>query len=143
MGGAGFPTFIKLTPPPGAKAECVILNGVECEPYITSDYRLMLEHADEIVVGLELLMKAVNVEKGFIAIEANKPEAIALMEQKVSGHKGLKVVPLAMRYPQGGEKQLVEAVTGRQVPMPPAIPINVGSEPRLQPTPQLTATPDR
>lgn len=127
MGGAGFPTFIKLTPPSGAKAECVILNGVECEPYITSDYRLMLEHADEIVVGLELLMKAVNVEKGFIAIEANKPEAIALMEQKVSGHKGLKVVPLAMRYPQGGEKQLVEAVTGRQVPMPPAIPINVGA----------------
>ena len=67
MGGAGFPTFIKLCPPPGAKAECVIINGVECEPYITADYRLMMEHADEILVGLNLLMKAAKVEKGYIA----------------------------------------------------------------------------
>lgn len=82
MGGAGFPTFIKLCPPPTAKAECVILNGVECEPYITSDYRLMLEHADEILVGLDLLMKAVNVSKGYIGIEENKPKAIELFEEK-------------------------------------------------------------
>ena len=71
MGGAGFPTFIKLCPPPGAKAECVIINGVECEPYITADYRLMMEHADEILVGLNLLMKAAKVEKGYIGIENN------------------------------------------------------------------------
>ena len=104
MGGAGFPTFIKLCPPPTAKAECVILNGVECEPYITSDYRLMMEHADEILVGLDLLMKGAKVERGYI-----------------------EIVALAKKYPQGGEKQLVDAVINRQVPAPPAIPVNVGA----------------
>ena len=83
MGGACFPTFIKLTPPPTAKAECVIINAVECEPYITADYRLMMEHADEILVGLELLMKGAKVTKGYIGIETNKPKAIALLEEKV------------------------------------------------------------
>ena len=124
MGGAGFPTFIKLCPPLTAKAECVILNGVECEPYITSDYRLMMEHADEILVGLELLMKAVKVAKGYIGIEENKPQAIALFEEKTAGRAD---VPLAKKYPQGGEKQLVDAVIRRQVPAPPAIPVNVGA----------------
>lgn len=127
MGGAGFPTFIKLTPPPTAKAECVIINAVECEPYITSDYRLMMEHADEILVGLELLMKAAKVEKGYIGIENNKPKAIELLQQKTAGNDKIEVVPLAMKYPQGGEKQLVDAVIGRQVPAPPAIPVNVGA----------------
>ena len=127
MGGAGFPTFIKLTPPPTAKAECVIINGVECEPYITSDYRLMLEHADEILVGLQLLMKAVNVDKGYIGIEDNKPKAIELFEQKTANKNGIEIVPLAKKYPQGGEKQLVDAVIRRQVPAPPAIPVNVGA----------------
>ena len=127
MGGAGFPTFIKLTPPPTAKAECVIINGVECEPYITSDYRLMLEHADEILVGLQLLMKAVNVDKGYIGIEDNKPKAIELFEQKTANMNGIEIVPLAKKYPQGGEKQLVDAVIRRQVPAPPAIPVNVGA----------------
>lgn len=127
MGGAGFPTFIKLTPPPTAKAECVIINGVECEPYITSDYRLMLEHADEILVGLQLLMKAVNVDKGYIGIEDNKPKAIELFEQKTANMNGIEIVPLAKKYPQGGEKQLVDAVIRRQVPAPPAIPVNVGT----------------
>ena len=127
MGGAGFPTFIKLTPPPTAKAECVIINGVECEPYITSDYRLMLEHADEILVGLQLLMKAVNVDKGYIGIEDNKPKAIELFEQKTANMNSIEIVPLAKKYPQGGEKQLVDAVIRRQVPAPPAIPVNVGA----------------
>ena len=127
MGGAGFPTFIKLCPPPTAKAECVILNGVECEPYITSDYRLMMEHADEIIVGLELLMKAVKVAKGYIGIEENKPQAIALFEEKIAGRDDIEIVPLAKKYPQGGEKQLVDAVIRRQVPAPPAIPVNVGA----------------
>lgn len=127
MGGAGFPTFIKLCPPPTAKAECVILNGVECEPYITSDYRLMMEHADEILVGLSLLMKAAKVNKGYIGIEENKPKAIELFEQKTSESPNVEVVPLAKKYPQGGEKQLVDAVIRRQVPAPPAIPVNVGA----------------
>lgn len=127
MGGAGFPTFIKLCPPPTAKAECVILNGVECEPYITSDYRLMMEHADEILVGIELLMKAVKVAKGYIGIEENKPKAIKLFEEKTAGRNDVEIVPLAQKYPQGGEKQLVDAVIRRQVPAPPAIPVNVGA----------------
>ena len=127
MGGAGFPTFIKLCPPPGAKAECVILNGVECEPYITSDYRLMMEHADEILVGLDLLMKAAKVERGYIGIEDNKPEAIALFEKKTAADPRVEIVALEKKYPQGGEKQLVDAVIGRQVPAPPAIPVNVGA----------------
>ena len=132
MGGACFPTFIKLTPPPTAKAECVIINAVECEPYITADYRLMMEHADEILVGLELLMKAAKVTRGYIGIETNKPKAIALLTRKSaeafrSSEYQVEVVPLQQRYPQGGEKQLVDAVTGRQVPAPPAIPVSVGA----------------
>ena len=127
MGGARFPTFIKLCPPPTAKAECVILNGVECEPYITSDYRLMMEHADEILVGLDLLMKGAKVERGYIGIEDNKPEAIKLFEQKTANDPRIEIVALAKKYPQGGEKQLVDAVINRQVPAPPAIPVNVGA----------------
>ena len=134
MGGAGFPTFIKLTPPPTAKAECVIINAVECEPYITADFRLMMEKADEILVGLELLMIAAKVTTGYIGIETNKPDAIELLTQKViqkfkaQGSKyNVEVVPLKQRYPQGGEKQLVDAVIRRQVPAPPAIPVNVGA----------------
>ncbi len=127
MGGAGFPTHVKLCPPPTAKAECVIINAVECEPYITSDNRLMLEHADEIIVGLQLLMKAAKVERGYIGIEENKPEAIALLTEKASHDARIEIVPLMTKYPQGGEKQLVDAVIGRQVPAPPAIPVNVGA----------------
>lgn len=132
MGGAGFPTFIKLCPPPTAKAECVIINAVECEPYITADYRLMMEKADEILVGLELLMKAAKVTRGYVGIETNKPKAIALLAEKCAAKfsgspYAVEVVPLQQRYPQGGEKQLVDAVIGRQVPAPPAIPVNVGA----------------
>ena len=132
MGGACFPTFIKLCPPPTAKAECVIINAVECEPYITADYRLMMEHADEILVGLELLMKAAKVTRGYIGIETNKPKAIELLTAKAADVFGgseysVEVVPLKQRYPQGGEKQLVDAVIRRQVPAPPTIPVNVGA----------------
>lgn len=132
MGGACFPTFIKLTPPPTAKAECVIINAVECEPYITADYRLMMERSDEILVGLELLMMGAKVTKGYIGIETNKPAAIELLTEKCAkkfnGTKyQVEVVPLKQRYPQGGEKQLVDAVIQRQVPAPPAIPVNVGA----------------
>lgn len=127
MGGAGFPTFIKLCPPPTAKAECVIINAVECEPYITADYRLMLEHPKEILVGLELLMKAAKVSKGYIGIEENKPKAIQLLTEMVANRSDIEIVPLKTKYPQGGEKQLVDAVIRRQVPAPPAIPVNVGA----------------
>ena len=127
MGGAGFPTFIKLTPPPTAKAECVIINAVECEPYITADYRLMMEHPDEVLVGLKLLMKAAKVDKGYIGIETNKPEAIKLLTSMTDNDPQIEIVPLKQRYPQGGEKQLVDAVIRRQVPAPPAIPVNVGA----------------
>lgn len=127
MGGAGFPTHVKLCPPPTAKAECIIVNAVECEPYITSDYRLMMEHPDEIIAGLELLMKAAKVERGYIGIEENKPEAIKLLTEKTANDSRIEVIPLAQKYPQGGEKQLVDAVIHRQVPAPPAIPVNVGA----------------
>ena len=127
MGGAGFPTFIKLCPPPGAKAECVIINGVECEPYLTSDHRTMLEHGEELLVGVTILMKAIAVEKAYIGIENNKPDAIAHLRRLAQGYKGIEVVPLKVKYPQGGEKQLIVAITGREVPPPPALPIDVGA----------------
>lgn len=128
MGGATFPCHVKLTPPPGSKAEYVIINAVECEPYLTADHRLMLEHPDEILVGVQLIMKAVGVSKAFIGIERNKPDAIKLMTERAQAiDSRIKVMPLQMKYPQGGEKQLIEAVIGREVPAPPAIPINVGA----------------
>jgi electron transport complex protein RnfC len=127
MGGACFPTHVKLTPPPGAKAECVIINAVECEPYLTADHQLMLEKPEQILVGVSLLMRAVNVTKGYIGIENNKPDAIALMREKAAKYPNIEIVPLKVQYPQGGEKQLIDAVIGRQVPNPPAIPIAVGA----------------
>ena len=127
MGGACFPTHVKLTPPPTAKPECVIVNAVECEPYLTADHQLMLEHPDEILVGVTLVMTAVNVNKGYIGIENNKPDAIKLMTEKAAQYPNIEVVPLKVKYPQGGEKQLIDAVIGRQVPAPPALPVSVGA----------------
>ena len=127
MGGAGFPTYVKLTPPSTSKIDCVIINAVECEPYITSDYRLMMEHADEILVGVKLVLMAVSAPVAYIGIERNKPAAIRLFQEKTIGERSIKIVPLEQKYPQGGEKQLIDAVTRRQVPDPPAIPANVGT----------------
>ena len=127
MGGATFPCHVKLCPPPGTKAECVIINAVECEPYLTADHSLMLEHPDEILEGVELIMKAVNVTRGYIGIENNKPDAIRLLTEHAQSHPNIEVVPLKVKYPQGGEKQLIDAVIGREVPAPPAIPIHVGA----------------
>jgi len=128
MGGACFPTHVKLCPPPGAKPEWVIINAVECEPYLTADHRLMLEKADQILVGVDLLMKGGKVNKGFIGIEENKPDAIALLTEKAkASYPNIEIVPLKTKYPQGGEKQLIDAVVARQVPAPPAIPVNVGA----------------
>ena len=128
MGGACFPTHVKLCPPPGAKPEWVIINAVECEPYLTADHRLMLEKADQILVGVDLLMKGGKVNKAFIGIEENKPDAIALLTEKAkASYPNIEIVPLKTKYPQGGEKQLIDAVVARQVPAPPAIPVNVGA----------------
>ena len=126
LGGATFPTHVKLVPPKGMKAEVLLINGVECEPYLTSDHRLMLEKPDEILVGTQILMKAMNVDKAVIGIENNKPDAIKLLSKKTKDHKGISVVPLKVQYPQGGEKQLINAVTGKEVPSG-ALPIAVGA----------------
>ena len=126
LGGATFPTHVKLVPPKGMKAEVLLINGVECEPYLTSDHRLMLEKADEIMVGTQLLMRAMNVEKAAIGIENNKPDAIQLFTDKAKNYKGISVVALKVKYPQGGEKQLIKAVTGKEVPSG-SLPIAVGA----------------
>ncbi|MCB5224053.1 MAG: electron transport complex subunit RsxC [Candidatus Cloacimonadaceae bacterium] len=125
MGGAGFPTLVKLSPPEDKPIDTVILNGVECEPYLTSDHRLMLEKGLEIVSGLKILMKILSAKRGMIGIEANKPDAIALMKKLLASEKDLSVVPLKLRYPQGAEKQLIYAATRRKVPTG-GLPMAVG-----------------
>ncbi len=126
LGGATFPTHVKLMPPPGKVAEVLIINAVECEPYLTSDHALMLEYADEILIGVQLLMRAAKVNRAIIGIENNKKDAIALLQEKVSKLIGIEVCPLKMKYPQGSEKQLIDALIGRQVPSG-ALPIEVGA----------------
>lgn len=125
MGGAGFPTAVKLSPPQGAKLEYYLLNGAECEPYLTADHRLMVECADDVVFGLVALMKASGVKKGFICIEDNKPDAIDVLERSAKRYSGIEVAVLKTKYPQGAEKQIISAVTGREVPSG-GLPFNVG-----------------
>ena len=115
LGGATFPTQVKLMPPPGSKAEIIIINAVECEPYLTSDHSLMMEKGEQILVGVTLLMKAVNVNKAVIGIENNKPDAIAHLTKLAAAYPGIEIMPLKVQYPQGGEKQLIDAVIRRQV----------------------------
>ncbi len=125
MGGATFPSHVKLSVPKGKKAEYLIINGAECEPYLTADHRLMLEKGEEIIVGSRLLMKALDVETAIIGIENNKPDAIEKMRQLTEGDNHIFVQPLKVRYPQGGEKQLIKAVLKREVPSG-GLPIDVG-----------------
>ena len=128
MGGATFPTHVKLSIPNGCKAEYLIINGVECEPYLTSDHRNMLERGEELLIGVEILKKALNVEHAVVGVENNKPDAIENLNKIIaSGKFDIKVEPLKVQYPQGGEKQLIAAVTGREVPPPPGLPIHVGA----------------
>ena len=126
MGGATFPTHVKLSVPPGRKAEFLIINGVECEPYLTSDHRLMLEHGEELLVGIAILRKALGNPPAIIGIERNKPDAIAHLTELAKGFEGITVQPLKVKYPQGGEKQLIEAITRREVPAG-KLPIDVGA----------------
>ena len=127
MGGATFPTHVKLSIPEGKKAEILIINGVECEPYLTSDYRTMLERGEQLIVGTRILMRAIGVTNAVIGVEANKPDAVKHLQAIVGTTTDIKVQMLKTQYPQGGEKQLIAAVTGRQVPAPPALPIDVGA----------------
>ena len=127
FGGATFPTAVKLSPPPDKKIKWLIVNGVECEPYLNCDNRLMLETPDEVVHGLRLMLRLFPEAQGIIAIENNKPAAIKTMEEAVArlGAKGITVQPLAVKYPQGAEKMLIEALTGQEYVMT-ALPADVG-----------------
>ncbi|MCR3922310.1 MAG: electron transport complex subunit RsxC [Firmicutes bacterium] len=116
MGGATFPTHVKLAPPPDQKIEFVLVNAAECEPYLTADHRAMLEQAEDLIVGLKLVMKAVNAPKGLIGIEDNKPDAVEVMKKAAAGEANIEVYALETKYPQGAEKQLINVLTGREVP---------------------------
>ena len=125
MGGAAFPTHVKLMPPENCKIDTVIVNGAECEPYLTSDHRVMLETPEEVITGLKIILYRFGITNGHIAIEENKPDAIALME-KLCENEGITVDTLKKKYPQGGEKQLIYAVTKRKVPVG-KLPADVGA----------------
>ena len=126
LGGATFPTHVKLMVPPGKNADVLIINAVECEPYLTCDHQLMLEKGEEILVGVSILMKALSVNRAIIGIENNKKDAITHLQQLAKTFSGIEVMSLKVQYPQGGEKQLIEATIGRQVPSG-ALPIEVGA----------------
>ena len=126
QGGAAFPTYVKLSPPEGKQIDVVILNGCECEPYLTRDYRFMVERTDAVIKGLRLIMKALGVAKGAIGIEDNKPEAIAILNEAVKGFPEISIEKLKTKYPQGAEKMLIKAITGKEVP-PGKLPFDVGA----------------
>ncbi|MEA3477293.1 MAG: RnfABCDGE type electron transport complex subunit C, partial [Bacteroidota bacterium] len=126
LGGATFPSHVKLMVPDGKKAEVLLVNGVECEPYLTSDHRLMLEHGDEILVGTSILMRGLGVNKAVIGIENNKKDAIAHLTELAKAYDGISIQELKVKYPQGGEKQLIKAVISREVPSG-KLPIEVGA----------------
>ncbi|MBQ9469737.1 MAG: electron transport complex subunit RsxC [Bacteroidales bacterium] len=126
LGGATFPTHVKLTIPTGKQANILIINAVECEPYLTSDPRVMLERGPEIMEGIALLMRAIGVSRAVVGIENNKPDAIAHLEQLAHERSGVEVQPLRVKYPQGGEKMLIKAIMGREVPSG-GLPIDVGA----------------
>ncbi|QZE15938.1 electron transport complex subunit RsxC [Halosquirtibacter laminarini] len=126
LGGATFPTHIKLSPPPGNTAKVLVINAVECEPYLTADHQIMLEKGEEIMVGVSILMKGVGVEKAIIGIENNKKDAIDYFKKIAKAYKGIEIAPLKVQYPQGGEKQLIAATIGKEVPSG-ALPIAVGA----------------
>jgi electron transport complex protein RnfC len=125
MGGATFPTHVKLSPPKEKPIDTVIINGIECEPYLNADYRLMLQKPREIVEGAKIIMKILNVKKAIIGIENNKPEAIKVMKEAVAGEAGITVLGLEVKYPQGAEKMLIKSAIDRKVP-PRGLPMDVG-----------------
>ncbi len=126
LGGATFPTHVKLSVPQGKKVDVLIINGVECEPYLTSDHRLMLEKGHEILIGVTILMKALKVSKALIGVEINKPDVIAYLQSISKEYPGIEVYGLKVKYPQGGEKQLIKALINREVPSG-GLPVDVGT----------------
>lgn len=126
MGGAEFPTHYKLSPPPEKKLDSLIVNAAECEPYLTADYRVMMERADDVVTGVRLLMKAAGVSRAYIGMERNKPDAFEKIAVASASVPGISPVMLKTKYPQGAEKQLIEAITGREVPAKKGLPADVG-----------------
>ena len=116
MGGAAFPTHIKLAPPKEKPVDTVLINGAECEPYLSSDHRVMLENGQKVIDGLKYAMRALGAEHGVIAVEKNKPLAIAQLQKLAQGESSIVVCPLKVKYPQGSEKQLIQAAVSRQVP---------------------------
>lgn len=126
MGGAAFPTNVKLSPPKEKPIEAVLINGAECEPYLTADYRLMLEKPQEMIAGLKILMKALGVQKGYVGIENNKMDAVAKIKEAASGEAGIEVIAVEVKYPQGAEKMLIKAILGKEVPPPPGLPMDAG-----------------
>ncbi len=125
LGGATFPTHVKLMVPQGKKADVLIINGVECEPFLTADHRVMLEKAEEMLIGINILMKGLGVEKAIIGIENNKTDAINHIQKFLTDFKGIEVKALKVKYPQGAEKQLIKALINREVPSG-KLPIEVG-----------------
>jgi len=125
LGGATFPTHVKLSPPEGKSIDTLIINGAECEPVLSADHRLMVERAEELVLGIRLLMRVLGVERALVGIERNKPEAISALEAAAEG-TGIEVVGLPVRYPQGSEKHLIKTLLDREVPPPPGLPLDVG-----------------
>ncbi len=125
LGGAAFPTFVKLSPPEGKPIDTVIINGCECEPFLTCDHRMMLERPDDVIAGLKLMMKAVGAQRGYIGVEANKMDAADILTAKLAGEAGIDVSILEVKYPEGAEKMLIDAITGRRVP-PGKLPSEVG-----------------
>lgn len=126
MGGAAFPTHVKLSPPKDKPIDTVIINGAECEPFLTSDHRLMLERSGEIILGAMLVAQAVGAGHIFIGIENNKPDAYEALKKAATEFTIVQVEMLPVKYPQGAEKQLISALTGREVPPPPGLPMDVG-----------------
>lgn len=125
MGGAAFPTHVKLTPPKDKPIDTLLVNGAECEPYLTADHRTMLEKPELVLLGTKAIMKALGVNKCYIGIEKNKPDAIEMMQKTVSGQEEIEVVPLEVKYPQGDEKRIINSITGRIVPSG-GLPMEVG-----------------
>ncbi|MFH1339501.1 MAG: electron transport complex subunit RsxC [Candidatus Omnitrophota bacterium] len=125
MGGAAFPTHVKLSPPSQSKIDTFILNCAECEPYLTCDYRLVLERSADIIYGMKAMMKVLSLNSGFIGIEDNKPEAVKLLNRVIKKDSGIKIAVLNTKYPQGAEKQLIKAILSREVPSG-GLPLDVG-----------------
>ena len=126
LGGATFPSHVKLMVPDGKKCEVLLINGVECEPYLTSDHRVMLERGEELLVGIQILMKGLEVNKAMVGIENNKPDAIAHLTELAKDYPGITIHPLKVKYPQGAEKQLIKSLINREIPSG-KLPIEVGA----------------